>query len=198
MTEFSRHPRIVGAAVPPVEWAELMARAQGGDRDAYRTLLTRLVPLLTRAAARSLRNRADVEETVQEILLTVHAVRHTYDPARPFLPWLLTIARRRVIDRLRHNGRSTAREVLTGLDVETFAAPAANPQERDWSPRALEAAIARLPETQKQAVTMLKLREMTLADAASESGLSVAALKTATHRALKRLRAILERWGGDE
>ncbi len=47
------------------------------------------------------RGRADVEDVVQDILLTLHAIRHTYDPSRPFKPWLVAVARRRIVDRLR-------------------------------------------------------------------------------------------------
>ena len=51
---------------------------------------------------------ADVEDVVQDVLMTVHAVRHTYDPKRPFGPWLVAIAHGRIIDQLR---RQTRRKV---------------------------------------------------------------------------------------
>ncbi len=165
-----------------------MAQAQGGDRVAYRMLLDRLVPLLRRFVARQLRNPSDVDEVVQDTLLTVHTARHTYDPSRPFLPWLIAIARRRVIDRLRKQGRGSALEVDIAAYAETFLVEPANLSEGDWSPRALQEAIDALPEVQRQAVTMLKLKEMSLKEASVASGFTVAALKVATHRAIKRLR----------
>jgi RNA polymerase sigma-70 factor (ECF subfamily) len=170
------------------ELARLMGQAQAGDRDAYRELLQRLVPMLHRFIGRQLRNRSDVEEVVQDTLLTVHAARHTCDPARPFLPWLIAIARRRVIDRMRRQRRSSAQEVDIAAFAETFSADAANLGEGDWSPRALQEAIDALPDVQRQAVTLLKLQEMSLKEAAVASGFTVAALKVATHRAIKRLR----------
>ena len=48
-----------------------------------------------------------------------------------------------------------------------------------------------LPPGQRQAVELLKLQEMSLKEASSVSGLSVAALKVATHRAVKTLRGLL-------
>ena len=79
------------------------------------------------------------------------------------------------------------------LDEEdvTFSAPAANLGEADWNKRVLGDAIERLPPGQREAVRLLKLREMSLRQAAAVSGMSVAALKVAMHRAMINLRKIL-------
>jgi len=87
-----------------------MARAQDGDRQAYRILLEDATPFLRALAGRCFKETADVEDVVQDVLLTVHAVRQTYDPRRPFGPWLVAIANRRIIDRLRRQKRARARE----------------------------------------------------------------------------------------
>jgi RNA polymerase sigma-70 factor (ECF subfamily) len=128
---------------------------------------------------------------VQDVLLTVHAIRQAYDPGRPFGPWLLAIARRRIIDRLRRRG-SMAAEVPLGPEHETFVAEDANLHPLIFGRRALRDAIASLPAGQRRAVLLLKLRGLSLKEAALESGLSVAALKVASHRALKALRAMLD------
>lgn len=169
-----------------VDWSILMAHAQTGDQDAYRRLLQQVAPYIRSMVVKSQRDSADIEDAVQEVLLTVHAVRHTYDPARPFGPWLVAIANRRITDRLRRQGRTSARE--TPLADETFAAPEANYDERASADRALREAIERLPHGQRDAIRLLKLQEMSLKEAASVSGMSVAALKVATHRAMKSLR----------
>ena len=176
-----------------LDWSIYMARAQAGDRDAYRRLLEDVAPYLRSIAARHFRNSGDIEDAVQEVLLTVHAVRHTYDPARPFGPWLVAIANRRVVDGLRRQGRSRAREVALETEHETFAAPEANYHEAASEARALREAVESLPPGQRDAIRMLKLREMSLKEAAAVSGMTVAALKVATHRAVKRLRKVLGR-----
>ena len=168
-----------------------MARAQSGDREAYRRLLIDIAPYLSSLARRHHRDPGDVQDTVQDVLLTVHAIRHTYDPHRPFGPWLVAIAKRRIIDRLRSQGRTRAREVALNLEHETFCAPEANLGGADWNKRVLGDAIASLPPGQREAVRLLKLQEMSLQQAAAASGMSVAALKVAMHRALKNLRKIL-------
>ena len=91
-------------------WSALMARAQEGDGLAYRRLLEEVTPYLRSLAARHGGLSGETEDTVQDILLTLHAARQTYDARRPFGPWLLAIARRRIADRLRRLGRRAAAE----------------------------------------------------------------------------------------
>ena len=183
-------------AARELDWSVYMARAQAGDRDAYRRLLEDVTPYLRSIAARHFRNSGDIEDTVQEVLLTVHAVRHTYDPARPFGPWLVAIANRRVVDALRRQGRSRAREVALETGHETFAVSQANLAEAASDGRVLRDAVEQLPPGQRDAIRMLKLQEMSLKEAAAASGTSVAALKVATHRALKNLRKMFARQDG--
>jgi RNA polymerase sigma-70 factor (ECF subfamily) len=177
---------------PPreLDWSILMARAQDGDHAAYLRLLEEITPYLRARVRRWHRDTWDIEDTVQDILLTVHAIRHTYDPARPFGPWLVGIASRRAIDRLRRQGRTIRRE--TELDSGHEALATSEPEADVALDRhRLEAAIAQLPPAQQKAVNLLKLKEMSLKDASVESGLSVASLKMATHRALRSLRDML-------
>jgi RNA polymerase sigma-70 factor (ECF subfamily) len=167
-----------------------MARAQDGDRQAYRTLLQDVTPYVRSLAARYLKEPTEAEDAVQDVLLTVHAVRHTYDPGRPFGPWLVAIANRRIIDRLRRHTRARLREVEWSEEHETFSPEAANIHNEDApaDEAALHAAITALPREQREAIRLLKLKEMSLKEAAAASGRSIAALKVATHRAIKSLR----------
>lgn len=166
-----------------------MARAQDGDRNAYETLLRQSAPYI-RAIVRRIHATPDcAEEVVQDVLLTVHRVRHTYDPARPFEPWLAAITRRRSIDALRRRRRTDAHEVFDNAAYETFADPAANKHaERPATAASLDAAVAGLPARQREAVRLLKLRGLSLAEASATSGTSIAALKVNMHRAIKSLR----------
>ena len=174
------------------EWAILMARAQEGDAAAYRHLLAAIAPYLRALAARYHRAPQDVEDSVQDILLTVHTIRHTYDPARPFKPWLVAIGRRRIIDRLRGQTRIRARETFLKSEHETFAAPEANLYEAEPDARALREAVAHLPDAQRRAVTMLKIEEKSLKEVSAATGMSIVALKVTTHRAVKNLRKLLD------
>ena len=172
-------------------WSALMARAQDGDRCAYRRLLEEITPYLRSLVAHHRALSGEHEDAVQDILLTLHSVRHTYDPSRPFGPWLLAIAKRRIVDRLRYRGRMATTETALGPEHETIAASGPNLYALLAGRRGLREAIARLPAGQRQAVLLLKLRDLSLKEAATESGMSVAALKVASHRGLKALRAML-------
>lgn len=178
------------------DWSDDMARAQNGDREAYRLLLADLLPYLRSLARRRFSSAAEVDDAVQDVLLSLHSIRHTYDPARPFLPWLLVIAQRRFVDRMRRYGTSAGREVSLTEEHETIPAEPANPLIEEWSGVALQAAIEALPDGQRQAIQLLKLKEMSLKEASQVTGLSVAALKVASHRAIMRLRVLLQRSGG--
>lgn len=174
--------------------AAAMAAAQAGDRAAYRDLLRACMPVIAATARGKGLTGEAVEDVVQETLLTIHRARASYDPARPFLPWLRAIAQRRAIDALRLRQRR-AREAHDPLAYETHvdetlpaAAEGIEARERDAR---LTRAIAALPEGQRQAVEQIGLRERSLAEAAALTGRSTGAIKVNLHRALKALRTAL-------
>jgi len=190
--DIDREGASANAGPRDLDWSILMAHAQAGDRAAYRRLLEQIAPYVRSLAARRHQNRCDIEDSLQDVLLTVHAIRHTYDPTRPFGPWLVAIVNRRIVDRLRRQGRAGARETaLTDEDHETFAAPEANLDEATSAAQIVREAIGVLPPGQRQAVELLKLKELSLKEAAAMTGMSVAALKVASHRGIKRLRELL-------
>lgn len=178
----------------------LMRSAQSGDAEAYTVLMEELAVRVRNIVRhrRSFLERADVEDLVQDVLLSVHAVRATYDPSRPFVPWLLAITRNRLADAARRYARHGAREVaVDDLDVTFFAEPANTMTATYGDPDALRQAIAELPAGQRSAIELLKLRQMSLKEAAASSGTSVGALKVATFRAIDALRRKLKKDVGD-
>jgi RNA polymerase sigma factor (sigma-70 family) len=171
-----------------------MAAAQAGDRPAYESLLRECVPLIKSIAGRQGVPADLVDDVVQEVLLTIHRARQTYDPARSFNGWLRIIAERRSIDLLRRVGRQRAREVHSPLAFEAFADESAGPSHsgRDASAaKAARAAVATLPERQREAVEVLVLQDQSLSDAAILTRRSKGALKVNLHRGIKALRGML-------
>lgn len=197
-----RHPACampihVEAAVQQDEssdaWGAWMARAQAGDRAAYHALLQAIGPYL-RAIARRILGHEEVEDAVQEILLVVHGIRHTYEPGRPFKPWLATIASRRCIDLLRRRQREGLR-MGEALDEETHMDAEPGPAERlerAQQDARMRGAVDRLSPGQRDAVRLLHLQELSLREAEARGGQSAGALKVASHRALKALRRALQ------
>jgi RNA polymerase sigma-70 factor, ECF subfamily len=168
------------------EWAELLRAANAGDAAAYdrclRGMSVALRGSVRRAMARIGGSSADVEDIVQEVLLSVHLKRHTWDETRPLGPWLQTIARHKVIDALRRRGR----RLTVPLEdiVESIAAPEPEPAARGQD---LARALARLPEGQRNVVRTIAMEGATHAQAAQRLGVSEGAVRVALHRGLAAL-----------
>jgi RNA polymerase sigma-70 factor (ECF subfamily) len=174
-----------------------MAAAQGGDRAAYEVVLRDCVPIVRRIALAQGADANILDDVVQDVLITLHGARATFDPGRSFVAWLIAITQRRTIDILRRQTRLRSREVHAPLAAETHIAEG-NPEADATSTseaRQLRAAVAKLPEGQRQAVEALALEENSLEDASKRTGRTKSALKVNLHRAIKTLRA---RMGGVE
>jgi RNA polymerase sigma-70 factor (ECF subfamily) len=175
-----------------------MAAAQAGDSAAYERLLRDCVPLIKSAARRQGVTGDRVDDVVQDVLLTIHRARQTYDPARSFTAWLRVIAERRAIDLLRSTGRHGAREIYAPLAFENHSDDSADPSrglDRADGAGRVDQALATLPARQREAVEYLVLEEQSLAEAAALTRRSKGSLKVNLHRALKALRARVERDG---
>ena len=168
-----------------------MDAALEGDRRAYERLLRDIVPVIGRFVRRhwSSAQPSDVDDIVQETLSSLHAVRHTFQSGRPFMPWLLAIARHRLLDHRRMLVRRQARErPIEPTDETLWVVPTNTVHEGLVSAEALRHAIARLPPRQRLAIDLMGMKELSLKEASARSGMSVAALKVASHRAIRSLR----------
>lgn len=125
---------------------------------------------------------------MQEALLTVHRVRHTYRPGRPVRPWLAAIVSRRAIDALRRRGRRAAHEIPQESGIETFPDVRANGLEVAEASETVTRMMDGLPPKQREALQLVKVKELSLKEASAASGQSVGALKVNVHRAIRRLR----------
>lgn len=171
-----------------------MRAAQTGDKQAYAALLRTLVPLVREAVRRrfGFLQPADIDDLVQDILLSMHLALATHDPARPFLPWLMAIARNRMADSARRYVRRLAHEVPSEQPPETFPAEDANKSASGYGDaEALAQAMKKLPDSQRQAIELMKLHEMSLKEAEAATGTSVGALKVSVHRGISALRKAL-------
>jgi RNA polymerase sigma-70 factor (ECF subfamily) len=170
-----------------------MQSAQDGDGPAYVKLLETITPIVRRHVLRQIApfHRQEAEDVVQDVLVSLHVARATYDPERPFLPWLMGIARIRISDTTRRNARRAARELTVAEVPETSDADVDTSGADYRDPEALRQAIQGLPARQRQAIELLKLREMSLREAATITGMSIGALKVATHRGVAALRQLL-------
>jgi RNA polymerase sigma-70 factor (ECF subfamily) len=173
-------------------WRSWMVAAQAADSASYEKLLHELMPHVRKLVRRRLFDPGAAEDVVQNVLMSLHRARHTYRPERPFLPWVNAIARNAVVDFLRERHRRGQREVSLEVDgVPEPAAPAETPGENDLDP-ALRNALERIPATQREAVVLIHVGGLSVAEAARRAGVSKSALKVRAHRGYRALRAILE------
>ncbi len=169
-------------------WGDRLCAAQRGDSDAYRGFLNAIIPFVRAIARRRCWSEDMADDVVQDVLLTVHRVRHTYQPGRPVEPWLAAIVVRCSIDATRKRGPISRREVFDQVAYETFADPRANEPSGEDASRTLARMTDGLSRGQKEAIELVKIKEMTLAEASLASGQSIASLKVNIHRAMKKLR----------
>lgn len=173
--------------VNEAELRVLMRAGLNGDAVAYRTLLSRLSANLRfyykGKLARIGRSAAEAEDLMQEALMAIHTRRHTYDPAEPLTPWVYAIARYKLIDHLRRT-----RALMADIPFEDAEEIMA---QDDFvgteSANDLARLMSQLPEKMRRAIQSVKLDGLSVAEAASQCGMSESAVKVNVHRGLKAL-----------
>ncbi len=167
-----------------------MRAAQEGDADAYERLLLEVLPVVRRLVAARLGDPSSSEDVVQNVFLSIHRARHTYQASRPFGPWLRAIARNAVVDAQRQRGTRLSREEpLPDEDRLADASPPVRSAE-PLSPRMTQA-LESLPPAQREAVELIHVSELSVAEAAERAGTTPGALKVRAHRGYKALRRYL-------
>ena len=159
----------------------------GGDAAAYRGFLQQLGTHLRAFYRRRLFNWPDdVEDLVQETLMAVHTRRETYQPDQPLTAWVHAIARYKLIDLLRsRSGREALHDPLDD-ELQVFAA---SDHEAGDARRDLHLLLSSLPERQRVPIELVKLKGLSVAEAAAATGMTESAIKVGVHRGLKTLAA---------
>lgn len=162
----------------PHDWID---RARAGDKHAFGELYKRYRPAIFRLVRASL--GADADDAVAETFMRAWAALPRYrKTGAPFAAWLYGIARHVVVDTLRSQQRTQAREHL----------PETATSDRRDDNLDLAAAIARLPKRQRQVVEMKYLMGFTNPEVARSLGISIGAVNAKQWRALRTLEKMLE------
>jgi RNA polymerase sigma-70 factor (ECF subfamily) len=164
--------------------ARLMQQSQHGDRAAYLALLGLVVPLLRRFFRRRVAESA-LDDLVQDTLMALHRKRDSWDPARPFLPWLSAIARYRWVDHLRRHYAAAEHELDDSHSVESDEAGM-------FARFGCERLLGRLPPAQAAAIRVTRIEGLSTAEAAARLGQSESLIKVNVHRGLKKLASLVE------
>jgi RNA polymerase sigma factor (sigma-70 family) len=161
-----------------------MTEGLDGDSAAHEALLRALVPLLSSFYRRRLRDaESDVEDLVQETLISVHSKRATYDRDRPFTAWLYAIARYRLIDHFRRRRVSVPIE-----DVEAILV-AEGFEDAESARMDVDALLSTLSPKQARAIRDTHVEGLSISEAAAGAGIGESDVKVSVHRGLKALAA---------
>lgn len=165
----------------------LMTGSLTGDAAAHRDLLRALLPVLRNYFSRRTGGASDVEDMVQETLIAVHTKRASYDPARPFGPWLFAVARYKLVDAVRrkriHLPLDGLEEMLGDDGFEDAVSAKLD----------VDAMLATLPTKQAATIRATRIEGLSTAEAAARGGISESDVKISVHRGLKALGERLER-----
>lgn len=169
---------------------QLMRDSLQGDQRAYADLLRESARLLRQFLSKRLRFEQEVDDVLQEILISVHKARHTYDGQRPFKPWLYAIAHFRLQDHLRMHYADHLRHAEDTADLENILHD--DVTETAISYESISGEIEKLPEKQATILRLMHQQGYTAKETAAQMGMNESAVKVAAHRAYKVLRQRLE------
>jgi RNA polymerase sigma-70 factor (ECF subfamily) len=182
------------------EDVRLMALVAAGDAGAFEHLVERHQRLVIGTVSRMLGNNADAEDIAQQVFVRVWKSAKRYVPRAKFTTWLLKITRNLVFNELRRRSRHAQVSLQTEMDEEErpikderASAPDASFLEQELQ-KAIDAAIAELPEAQRLAVILRRYEELSYEEIAETLDQSVSAVKSLLFRARTELRARLSRY----
>jgi RNA polymerase sigma-70 factor (ECF subfamily) len=144
-------------------------------------------PALYRMAFRLVGDRHEAEDIVQETFRSVWSSRRRYEPGRGERAWLVSILRRRAIDRWR---RRPVPHVLVVDEHFEVASEDADPVEAGYTDE-MQQALGQLPVELRETLLLVVVAELTHQEAANELGVPLGTVLSRVSRARQRLREML-------
>lgn len=186
-----------GGTDADAEAVRLMQLVRDGDTAAFEQLVEQHQALVIGTVGRMLGSNADVEDIAQQVFIRVWRSAKRYEPRAKFTTWLLKITRNLVFNELRRRKRHAASPLQPATDGEELQVedkhqqtPAASALEQELQ-RAIDTAIAELPESQRMAVVLRRYEDLSYEEIAEVLEQSVPAVKSLLFRARTALRARL-------
>lgn len=162
---------------------ELFVLSMDGNTEAYEGFLL-LCSVIMKKYLRFLggkyENKETTEDILQEVLISLHQKKHTFQLDKPLLPWLYAVARYRFIDFYR------AKKRLPRMIELTDDIAAKSSEEFDFN---FEEILDLLTPKQKELLLLVKVEGASYAEAASTLNMSVPSIKVGIHRVIKTIKA---------
>lgn len=175
------------ASLNEENWVEVMLRIRDGrDTAAFATLFRYYGPRVKAFLMKSGSDAALAEELAQDVMATVWQKAALFDPARASVAtWVYTIARNRRVDALRRARRPEPEDLPWGPEAEPDQADALQMQQET---RKLGAALAALPQAQRDLIERAYFGDLSHAEIAAQTGLPLGTIKSRIRLALEKLR----------
>lgn len=169
-----------------------MSAYVAGDRRAFERLFGRVAPRVHSFFVRSFSSTAVADDLLQITFLKLHRARNDYRTGAPLRPWLFAIAARVRLDELRRRYRlpedAGEEELVKAAEAQSGTTVELGGNSREEIAQAVQAAIARLPESQRVVVHLHRFEGMTFPEIAQVLGTTEGAVKLRAFRAYERLR----------
>ena len=177
-------------AATPSTPDELLHRVAGGDQVAFAELYDQTAPRVLGLIKRLLKDHAQSEEVTQEVFLEIWQTATRFDTARGSASsWMLTMAHRRAVDRVRASQAGRDRDLRIGVrDLDTDFDSVTESVEIRIEHERVERALARLTELQRQAVQLAYYGGYSHSEVATMLGVPIGTVKTRLRDGMIRLR----------
>jgi RNA polymerase sigma-70 factor (ECF subfamily) len=183
---------------------QIMARIQARDEAALTAMYRRHTPILRTVISRVVHNESDVDDLLQEVFLELWNRAQSYDETKgKVLGWLVTLARRRAIDRVRRRQAYARAEERLRLETEHEPPMAryhgveedVNAADRS---EVFQRLLATLPEAQREALHLAYYRGLSQREIAAKTGIPLGTIKTRLELAVRKIRTAILSLGGAE
>lgn len=178
-----------------IELNSLFAKGMAGDAKSYGLFLEKITPIVRAIAYKKISNH-DVEDTVQDILISIHKARHTFDGERPIIPWVFAIAKFRINDALRkiyanHQDQNNFLEIDEAIDLLEAADHDKHTHDlaKNQAP-CIEEILETISERERSILSMMYIEEYTAKETGLNLNMNESAVKVAAHRAIKKIRGV--------
>ena len=166
---------------------QLLCAGLAGSEASYAAFLRDVSPLLRRVIGQRI-TAADVEDVLQEVLISIHKARHTYDGSRPLIPWIVSIARFRMTDHLRKHYAARRHQTIDIAALENVLSDVTDTAD---SSESVDELLKDVPDKQRQILTMMHVEGYTAKQVGERLNMKESAVKVAAHRAVKKIRESL-------
>lgn len=164
--------------------SDLLSKSLSGDQKSYQQFLLHVSKIAGAFVAKKI-IVADVQDVVQEILISVHKARHTYDFQRPLTPWLMSIINFRINDYLRKHYAQMRHKTS---NIDDFIETLVDIEEKPLGEDLFDEMLALLDDKKQKILRMIYVEDFSMREVGEAMKMTESAVKVAAHRAIKKLK----------